>query len=176
MSVFLAGAAAEEALPKEVGVDRYESLWRRSPFDLPSSDSATGPVPSQGLYLSGVMRVGEEEFVTIVDRATEQTFLVGREANAQGWSLVTMQRSDDATKVSATVRRGDEAISVRFDSTRVLASAGLPLGGAGTGTAGIAPDATPRRLNPALISPPPAPVRVRRSTPIPSTPPPHRRT
>jgi len=122
--------AAEETAPAEDGVvpeafplSRYESLWKRSPFQLESAPPPTESASlAQRLALTGLAAINGEPIAFLMDRTTQRRIMVRKDGSEAGLSLVQVdvqKKYDDST---ATVRQGSEIGVLRFDAS---AAAGL---------------------------------------------------
>lgn len=110
--------AADQPIPKSHPVDRYESLWKRSPFTL---SSVSDPVVvaagfARQLALAGVAKIGSVELVTLVNKQSQERLLISSQPNAQGIRLVSLQSDPDPSKITATIEKGVETAVVRFDA------------------------------------------------------------
>lgn len=129
-----AAATAPTATPESDGIvpapfpiSRYAPLWENSPFQ---NESIAPPEQSEGLaqrfVLGGILRENGEPVIWIRERATQESFKVGRNAsNKLGLSLVEVhedkQKQNEAT---ATVRLGNEQGVIKFD---IAAAPGMGL-------------------------------------------------
>ena len=95
-------------LPKPLDIDIFASLKDAPPFRrvLSLSDS---------LVLTGVAKVPGSIVVTVLNTATNESFVVSNEPNAQGWSLVKVEGKGNLRNVVATVDTGTQQIAIRFD-------------------------------------------------------------
>lgn len=116
-ALVMAGAAAcpshaQEGLPEPVTLDRFEHLFDAPPFRRLLS-------LSDRLVLSGVAQLPGSEMVTLLNPATDETFVVTRTPNPRGWRLVELVSDDDLLKVSATISAGGRDVTLRFDPRRL---------------------------------------------------------
>jgi len=118
--------AADSIVAEAYPVERYATLWEKSPFQ---TESVAPPVESPGLAqrfsLSGILREGGEYLVWIRERATQQSYMVNKKGpNAIGLSLVEVAESPERqSEASATVRLGGEIGVIKFDA---VAAPGAP--------------------------------------------------
>ncbi|MBX7158309.1 MAG: hypothetical protein K1X66_07990 [Verrucomicrobiae bacterium] len=108
---------SESAIPQGFEVKRYESIWKRSPFTLESVVPELQKGFATDLSLVGTSVVGTNNYVMLLDKKTSDRFLVSETLNHKGISLVSIQRDDDPTKVSATLKKGAETSIIKFDPT-----------------------------------------------------------
>ena len=113
-AVSLCGAIAqdnkqnESDLPKPLDTEIFKALKDAPPFRrvLSLSDS---------LVLTGVAKVADNTVVTVLNMATNESFVVSNEPNAQGWSLVSVEGKGNLRNVVATVDTGNQQVAIRFD-------------------------------------------------------------
>ncbi|MDA0814315.1 MAG: hypothetical protein O3C21_18230 [Verrucomicrobia bacterium] len=117
-AVSLCGAIAQDTkqsesdLPKPLDTEIFKTLKDAPPFRrvLSLSDS---------LVLTGVAKVSTNTVVTVLNTATNESFVVGNEPNAQGWSLVSVEGKGNLRNVVATVDVGNQQVAIRFDPQRL---------------------------------------------------------
>lgn len=154
-------------LPEGYTAQRYESLWKRSPFSLSSiSDEQTQVSGMAERYsLGGAFSVGDKDYIFVVNRAnpTERT-LVSKTPNAQGLSLEVISYDSDPTKMTATIKQGEESGKITFDPALikpVASAAPMPVAPAPVQrmnpTYNPGAPGQPRRIirRPGIIAPPP---------------------
>jgi hypothetical protein len=153
-------ARAQEALPG-AGFDaaRYEALWKQSPFAVATPEA--GP-SSPDYALVGVAQFDHVSYASLVDRHTQEHFVVSSEQPSHGVVLLSIIRDADQTPSSAALRiRGDSQILPLESASKTVHLPGLP------GPAGAAPAGAPPGLT-GLTAPP----TVRFHRPILHIPPP----
>lgn len=119
------GEAAEPAepppddlVPPPFPLSRYETLWKRSPFQL---ESVAPPVESAGLAqryaLTGLAEVGGEPIAFLMERTTQQRMMIKKDAGQAGLTLVQVDvATDKYSNSTATIRQGAEVGVVKFDA------------------------------------------------------------
>ena len=110
-------AAADEnnktaGIPPAVTLDQFKDLFEKSPFRRHLS-------LSESLILSGVANLPTGDVVTVLNRASSETFVVSKSPNAQGWKLLELSNHNDLTKVSAKITAGGHVVTLRFDPQRL---------------------------------------------------------
>ena len=105
-------AADEPAIPLPVSAANYPSLLERPPFRQVIR-------LSRSLVLSGVASLPGGKVVTVWDRTTGKSFVVGTTPNPQGWKLAELTESSDLRSVAAIITAGDETVTLRFDPERL---------------------------------------------------------
>ena len=103
------------AIPQGFGIKRYEALWKRSPFTLESVVPELQKGFAADLMLVGTFSIGPRNYVTVVNSKTAQRFLVSETLNSNGILLVSIEKNEDPTKVTATLKKGEETSIVKFD-------------------------------------------------------------
>ncbi|MGK0187600.1 MAG: hypothetical protein ACI9R3_003388 [Verrucomicrobiales bacterium] len=98
----------KDDLPKPLDPDIFHALKDAPPFRrvLSLSDS---------LVLTGVAKVPGSTVVTVLNTATNESFVVSKEPNAQGWSLVSVTGRGNLRNVVAMVDTGSQEVEIRFD-------------------------------------------------------------
>lgn len=129
----------DSAISQTVKSEEFEALLTNSPFtrSLGVSDS---------LILTGIARVENDVFATLLDTKTMISHIVSKTANAQGWQLVGV-RGNAANLQTLAVKiqiAGGEVISVRYQMPPrkiVLTKSGSGYNGANgsNGTSGNSP-------------------------------------
>ena len=104
--------ADQPAIPAPVSAESYPDLLQRPPFRRVLT-------LSESLILSGVASLPGGKIVTVWDRASARSFVVGSHPNPQGWKLIEVSDNADLRSVSATIAAGDQKITLRFDPDRL---------------------------------------------------------
>lgn len=108
----------DDLVPPPFPLSRYETLWKRSPFQL---ESVAPPVASAGLAqryaLTGLAEVGGEPIAFLMDRTTQQRMMITKGAGQAGLTLVQVDvAADKSSNSTATIRQGAEVGVVKFDA------------------------------------------------------------
>ncbi len=69
---------------------------------------------SDNLVLTGIAYINGKPVVTVFNKETKQSFIVGTEPNFQGWTLQEAQPAPDITRSQARISIGGEVVSVRY--------------------------------------------------------------
>lgn len=113
IAVTLHGARANQpSIPAPVTAESYPDLLQRPPFRRVLT-------LSESLILSGVASLPDGKVVTVWDRASARSFVVGSHPNPQGWKLIEVSENNDLRSVTATIAAGDQKITLRFDPDRL---------------------------------------------------------
>ena len=117
-------------LPQPVGETDFEALQQHSPFTRSLN-------LSESLILTGVARIEEEEVATLMNKETNETFVVSSSLNSQGWKMVELKSDGDLEKVAAKVSlNGGEVVTVRYGESQLNPSEARPGGGGSGGSGG----------------------------------------
>lgn len=112
-TLFCASSLANQpAIPAPVSAENYPDLLQRPPFRRVLT-------LSESLILSGVASLPDGKIVTVWDRASARSFVVGSHPNPQGWKLLEVSENADLRSVTATIAAGDQKITLRFDPERL---------------------------------------------------------
>ncbi|MDF1852475.1 MAG: hypothetical protein P1U85_16670 [Verrucomicrobiales bacterium] len=147
------GAQDSPFLPSSVSGENFSELREHSPF-LRTLNL------SKSLILTGVATIEGDAIATLLDLETRETYVVSKEANGAGWSLVGVKGDEsDIESLTAQVKvAGSEVVSIRYaKSPSVSGTPGVSVStrigdgsrGGGTGPHG-GPD--PRVLTPDQLS------------------------
>jgi hypothetical protein len=153
------------AFPK----DRYATLRSRSPFGLATAPSVVVAPQSSfatNWYVSGIARIGNDDFVTIKSRDQAVQFsLFGREpeepSDPNSVALVSVTWSDAVGKSTVILRKGTETAKLEFNEAQLRG----PIAAA---TAGAAPPVTGKPVTPTSAVASNAAIH-RRNLPIPQS-------
>ena len=167
----------EDAVPQPYPVQRYEPIWKKSPFTLSSAaDAEAAGAFGDKLKLTGVLKIGEQPYVSLFDSESGKRFLVSSQTDSQGIKLESLQGGDDLGKVLVVLTRNGETVKLRYDMDYLKQASAQAAGPAPqTPTPSVNGAVTIRPVAVAPVSvapanmPPPAPnTTVRRRILIPS--------
>ncbi len=154
-------ARAQDTLPGD-GFDaaRYEALWKKSPFAVATPEA--GP-SSPDYALVGVAQFDHVSYASLVDRHTQEHFVVSTEEPSHGVVLLSIIRDADQTPSSAALRiKGESQILPLEAASKGPHLPGLPGPGgnpaATPGLTGLTAPPTVRFHRPILHIPPPPPA------------------
>ncbi len=106
-------ATAEEgAIPAPVTAADFSQLLEHPPFRRSLS-------LSESMVLSGVAVLPDGPMVTLWNRSTGESFVVGNNPNAQGWKLLELSQSSDLRSVTAVISAAGQELTIRFDPERL---------------------------------------------------------
>jgi hypothetical protein len=169
--------AQEEVIPSAYPVERYEPLWKKSPFAL--SSAAVPEAPPAGfadsLALTGILKIGDEVLVAVVDKVTKERQMLSTKAEGRTVWVEKLELSDDDTgKVAVTLKKGAENAVLRYDMDylKQMAAVSTPPPASSVSAPAAAPVVN-HSGGPPRVAPPPPSGRplVQRRIIIPSQPP-----
>ena len=148
----LLGAEINADLPSALPAARYEQMIRKSPFALATPVVAAPATPgfAASLYVTGIAKIGNADFVSISSRDQQSKFsLLSGEQGKDDISLVSVEWSDQIGKSKVTIKKGAEFAVLEFDQAALAAQPAqpvappLPMGG---GPPGMPQPGGPRRI------------------------------
>lgn len=155
----LAAFAGEQApKPESEPISRYQAMMDRSPFAL-ATEAAPPPVPenagfTKDLVLTGAVRFNEGAYITLATRDQNQRFTLRTGETSNGISLVSVAWSETSGKTTATLQKGAEYGTIRFDEAALRpsppsgAAAGAPPQGGAPGPGNGQPPFSPEKAAP----------------------------
>jgi hypothetical protein len=105
-------ANPESAVPAPVTAAAFSHLLDQPPFRRSLS-------LSESMVLSGVAVLPDGPMVTLWNRRTGESFVVGTLPNPQGWKLLELTQSTDLRSVAAVISAAGQELSLRFDPERL---------------------------------------------------------
>ena len=126
LAVLPEGLMAGQEIPKGYEAGRYETLWTKSPFTLSSAAEGDAGGIGQDMTLAGIAKIGNTEMITIVDKKTQRRLTISPTSQPDGISLVSIQMDNDLKKATATIRKGGETATIKYDMDYLAASAPPP--------------------------------------------------
>jgi hypothetical protein len=107
--------------PAPFAPDRYEAMMKRSPFVLPTPETAEEAKPATNwtadFRIASIVRVDGEYMVLVRQVSTDERIPVRQRPNRQGIRLVEVRMSSDPRGVSATLERDGEQGTVQYDDS-----------------------------------------------------------
>jgi len=118
---------AVEALPNAPPAARYAGMKEKCPFAVataPAAPEAPKASFAANWYVSGIGRLGGEDFVSIKARDLSAQFsLYGSEADAKtGVALVSIKWEEAVGKSTVVLRKGSETAQLEFNEAEVHAT------------------------------------------------------
>jgi len=156
---------------------RYDAVREHSPFAVATAEAP--PVAPQASFasnwfVSGIGRLGDEDFVTIKSRDLSTEFsLFGREADsATGVAVASVNWTDEVGKSTVILRKGTETAKLEFNEAEVHAT---PAGNPQAKPGAPAPNAMNPPRTPPNMNGAPRPPNVPANPAMSGAPPVHRR-
>ena len=121
--VFLIGVAAisqaaEPIVPQSFPTERYERIWKKSPFTVASvlaPEAVDNTSFADSLSLVGLLTIGGKPLVTVVSNDSQETQLIeADQPNAAGLQVVSFVNNLDPTKVEVVLKKGDATGTLHF--------------------------------------------------------------
>ncbi len=130
--------------PQEYGIERYELISQKSPFEfeLPVEELPPEPNPFEGISLTGYTGKDDKMTVFLFNAATGQKLTVYGEASPRkvkdesGMTIVSLNRTKNRMTTTVTLRKGSREEAIGFD-VKALSMARASGGAAGGGGSGI---------------------------------------
>ena len=123
-------AAAETPDPIGFSLSRYQAMIDKSPFALATAPPVEAPpaptaVFTQDLYVTGIAKVGGNDFVSIGYKGdpTKRFSLQAGQPGPDGITLASVAWSQEPCKSKATLKKGTEFGTIGFDEAAMAASA-----------------------------------------------------
>lgn len=110
-----AGAAESDAIPKAFGEDRYATIKKKSPFALATPVVAAQAPFVQGMFVTGLGKIGEDIVVTITNADKKSFTLETGKESPEGISIVGVEWSDEPGKTKVNVKKGNEFGTLQFN-------------------------------------------------------------
>ena len=122
----IASLPADEWVPPPRGIDRYEHLWKTSPFVAVAEVNPQAESLASRYAVTGFARVGASEVVFLLDRKGLVRFSLSKDQPKNGVELVSLQNSGDLKTLGATIRSGGEVAVIACDVNPPDVSAQAP--------------------------------------------------
>lgn len=119
--------AVEAIIPQGYTPERYERIWKKSPFTVASviaPAAVDNSTFADTLTLVGLVTIGGKPLVTVVSNDSQETQLVDSEKpNADGLQVVSFVNNLDPTKVEVVLKKGDVSGTLHFSINETPAPA-----------------------------------------------------
>jgi hypothetical protein len=138
---------AGEWTPVQHSLERYEHIWKSSPFIAATEVTPQAESLAQRYAVTGFARIGDADVVFLFDRKSLSRLSVGTGSPAQGVELLEVMEAGDMASLRARIRVGGQVSEIGYDA------------GAGSGDAvgktPSVPQGGPTSPLPPPIAPPP---------------------
>jgi len=122
-------AVAETPVPAGLPLSRYQAMIDKSPFALATAAPVEAPPAptasfAQDFYITGIAKVGNNDFVSIGSKATptQHFSLLAGQTGPDGISLASVAWSPEPGKSKATLKKGTEFGTIGFDEAALATS------------------------------------------------------
>jgi len=115
--------AAASFTPESHGIDRYEMIWKRSPFIVETVAVKTSVGLAGRFSLVGIITVGGKPKAFLVDKTVSDPVKnrvlvsVGDASKDSGVELVSVNLDTDVRKSSAVIKQGGQQATLAFDAS-----------------------------------------------------------
>jgi hypothetical protein len=113
---------------------RYEALWTKSPFAVATSEDATETSPDY--MLVGIANIGGVSYASVIERQTQEHFLISSDQTIRGLQLTSITRSSDGSDSFAMVQKDGQSITLKLEQAPA-AQPGAALAGGAEGAAQV---------------------------------------
>lgn len=153
--VGIAADAGEETFAPELpGIQRFEGIWKRSPFIVETVAVQTVEGLASKYAIAGIVSIANRPMVFLVDKANsgdpaKGRFVVTKDKPVNGIELVSISLHSDPRKSSAVLKQGGQQAMLTYDPALLgpMSSGGVI-------------------LNPGAVPPPPTAVAPRPPTTV----------
>jgi hypothetical protein len=119
-------AVADDAIPAALPAGRYEHIRTHSPFAVATAEAPPvqkGASFAANWFVSGIARIGGDDFVTIKSRDLATQFsLFGKGDKVNDVALASVTWSDAVGKSTVILRKGTETAKLEFNEAEVQAT------------------------------------------------------
>ncbi|MEZ5385640.1 MAG: hypothetical protein R3F13_08995 [Prosthecobacter sp.] len=111
------GSPIDPDLPQPIDYFFAEGLVTNSPFTRAVNLQAS-------LQLTGVAYVDGHPIATVLNKDTQQRFVISEEPNALGWQLINATAGSDLNQTQVEVRIGEELIAMHYQGQQLSPGGG----------------------------------------------------
>jgi len=123
MSFVLKTQAEEALIPQGYEVARYDPIWKKSPFTLSSITQAVDAGFASKLTLLGILKIGQESFVSVMNNETKQRMFLSAKPNAENIQVERVETGTELKQVIVTLKKGSEVSTLSYEPTILNSSA-----------------------------------------------------
>lgn len=116
-------ALAEDPVPASYPVERYEPIWKKSPFTLSSATPEASGTFTDNIALVGIFKNRGEIYAAILDKTTQKRELISSKPNEKGIRVCQVDSSDERSKVSVILEKNGEKATLHYDINFLQANA-----------------------------------------------------
>jgi hypothetical protein len=120
-------------IPSGFSLNRYQKLWERNPFTLPTHAAAqAGPTLFDKLVLVSWLKEGKNDVVFVQNSETNEVQKITREPNSNNLKLLELRPNQDPKLAEAVLSNGTDQGPVKFkmevpNPEQAAATAGMPV-------------------------------------------------
>lgn len=92
---------------------RYEALWTKSPFAVETAEAVTNMSPDY--MLVGIANVEGISYASVVERQSQEHFLISTDKPTRGLTLTSITRGHDGQDTYATVQKDGQPITLKLE-------------------------------------------------------------
>lgn len=107
--------AVEALIPTGFKVERYEPIWKKSPFTLSSITTTAPSTAAATLMLTGVLKIGEESYVSVFNKETKERMFLSSKPNIQNIKVERIETGTNLTQVVVTLKKDGEIFNLSYD-------------------------------------------------------------
>ncbi len=107
--------AEDAVIPRGYSPDRYEPLWKKSPFTLSSVAEEVQGGFARNLALTGILKIGQKNYVSVFDKESKQRFFLSSEPGAEGIQVEKLETGNELKDVVVTLKKGGEVSTLGYD-------------------------------------------------------------
>lgn len=100
---------------------RYEALWTKSPFAVATSDEVAESSPDY--FLVGIANIDGISYASVIERQSQEHFLISTDKPARGLTLTSITRSQDGSNTYAVVQKDGQSITLKLEQAPATAAA-----------------------------------------------------
>lgn len=136
--------ADDATLPGDgYSASRYEDLWKKSPFAVATAEAAPD---SPDFMLVGIASVDGVSYASVIDKKTQEHFIVASDRPSDGLSLTSITPGHDGIETFAVMQKDGQPITLKLESVAAGAP-GVPGGAAAPVNSMPMPGSVPPAIN-----------------------------
>jgi hypothetical protein len=123
---FSARAGEPPTLPGSgYAATRYEALWSKSPFSVASAEDEGGP-SSPDYSLVGIAQFDGVSYASLVNKQTQEHFLVASDKPNEGFTLTSVTRGHDPSGTLAVLQKDGQSMTLKLETAPVAGGPTVP--------------------------------------------------
>jgi len=112
--------ADDSSVPGEgFSAARYEALWTKSPFAVATADAVQ---ESPDYSLVGIAEFDGVSYASLIERQSQEHFLISSDKPTRGLILTTITRSHDGSDTYAVVQKDGQPITLKLEQAPAMAA------------------------------------------------------